>query len=72
MARSDGNSLKKGGAGRKRKPKPLRLVRVEPARDSGIVLVFETGGEEHGWLLEHTTVTEFLALLLRGRMRRGR
>ncbi len=36
------------------------------------MLVFEAGGHEQGWLLERTSLTEFMALLLRGRMRSGR
>lgn len=36
------------------------------------MLVFESGGEERGWLLEHTSMAEFMALMLRGRVRRGR
>jgi hypothetical protein len=32
----------------------------------------EASGQEQSWLLEHTSLLEFFALLLRGRMRKGR
>lgn len=63
---------RKSSVGRKGRPKPLKLVRVEPAKALGIALVFETGGQEHDWILEQTSVAELMALLLRGRMRSGR
>lgn len=78
---SAGRNLKKGGKDgkdgkdvkpRKSGPGKLQLVRVEPAGKKGIYLIFNQDGVEHSWLLEHTSVTEFLALMLRGRMRRGR
>lgn len=75
MVSSDGKNLRKDGKGAKaRKPAQgkLQLVRVEPAGKKGITLIFNHDGEELGWLLEHTSVTEFLALLLRGRMLQGR
>lgn len=72
LARGDDKHPKKDGERSKHKPPSLKLVRVEPSKGSCIVLVFEAGGKEYGWLLEQTSVTEFLALLLRGRMRRGR
>lgn len=72
MARGDGNPQSRIGPGRKRKPGTLKLVRVEPKSRKGILLVFESSGEERGWLLERTSLTEFMALLLRGKMRTGR
>lgn len=62
----------KDGKSRKSGPGKLKLVRVEPAGKKGINLIFSQDGIEHTWLLEHTSVTEFLALMLRGRMLRGR
>lgn len=72
LARRKSNTPAKGGAAPKGRLPTLKLVRIEPGRRKGIVLVFESGGEEREWLLEQTTVTEFLALLLRGRIRNGR
>ncbi len=78
MVHSDGRNLKKAGRDgkvvkpRKSGPGKLKLVRVEPAGKKGINLIFSQDAAEHTWLLEHTSVTEFLALMLRGRMRRGR
>lgn len=81
LVQSDGRNLKRDGKdgkggrdGKSRKPGPgkLQLMRVEPAGKKGIMLIFGQDGQEHRWLLEHTSVTEFLALLLRGRMRKGR
>ncbi|RYZ13917.1 MAG: hypothetical protein EON61_05545 [Alphaproteobacteria bacterium] len=78
MVQSDGRNLKKDGKdGKGGRPRTsgqgkLKLVRVEPAGKKGITLIFSQDGHEHGWLLEHTSVTEFLALLLRGRIQRGR
>lgn len=72
LARGDRTSHSKVGAGRKKKPVALKLVRVEPKSRKGILLVFESGGEEQGWLLAQTSITEFMALLLRGQMRSGR
>ncbi|MEQ1608051.1 MAG: hypothetical protein ABL956_03630 [Hyphomonadaceae bacterium] len=71
MARGEDKPLKKDGAGRKQTPASLRLVRDAPSKRSGVVPVLETGGNEHGWLLEQTSGAEFLALLLRDRMSRG-
>lgn len=54
-------------------PKPkLRLVRTEPAERNGILLVYESHGEEHTWLLEQTSSMEFMALLMQGRFQEGR
>lgn len=72
MVQSDGRNLKKDGKARKSAGGKLQLVRVEPAGKKGITLVFSHDGDEFRWLLEQTSVTEFLALLLRGRMKRGR
>ena len=72
MARDDRASHSKVGAGRTKNPATLILVRVEPKSRKGILLVFESSGEERGWLLEQTSLTEFMALLLRGRMQMGR
>lgn len=81
MVQGDGRNLKKSGTdgkdgkavkARKSRPGKLQLIRVEPAGKKGINLLFSQDGQEHSWLLEQTSVTEFLALLLRGRMRRGR
>lgn len=78
MGHGDGKNLKKDGKdGKGAKPRKsasgkLNLVRVEPAGRKGITLIFSQDGQEHGWLLEHTSVAEFMALLLRGRIRRGR
>ena len=72
MARGDSKAPKRIEPARKRKPAPLKLIRSEPARGNGICLVFDVAGEEHSWLLEQTSVTEMLALMLKGRMRKGR
>ncbi len=54
-------------------PKPtLRLVRTEPAEPGGILLVYESHGKEHTWLLEHTSSMEFMALLMKGQFKQGR
>lgn len=68
--RDDG---KQGNGHRRDKPRDraLTLVRVEPLTGHAINLVFESEGEERAWRLENTSVMEFLALLLRGRMQRG-
>jgi len=50
----------------------LRLVRTEPAGPGGILLVYESHGEEHTWLLEQTSSMEFMALLMQGQFRQGR
>lgn len=72
MARRDAKSPGKNGAGRDGKAAPLKLLRVEAGRRKGILLVFGGEGGERSWLLEQTSVTELLALLLQGRMRKGR
>lgn len=72
MARGDAKSRSKDGTGRKEKPAALKLLRVEPKRRTGIMLVFDSDGEERSWLLEQTSLTELMALLLKGRVRRGR
>lgn len=72
MVQSDGRNQKKTAKSQKSDSGKLTLVRVEPAGKKGINLVFNQSGQEQRWLLEHTSVTEFLALLLRGRMRKGR
>lgn len=57
----------------KTKPKPtLTLVRTEPAGPNGILLVYESDGQEHTWLLEQASSMEFMALLMQGRFRKGR
>ena len=56
-----------------RSPKPtLTLVRTEPAGPNGIMLVYESNGQEHTWLLEQTSSMEFMALLMTGRFNKGR
>jgi hypothetical protein len=60
-----------GGSGRQKVP-TLRLVRTEPAGPDGILLVYESHGEEHTWLLEQTSSMEFMALLMQGRFKKGR
>ena len=60
-----------GGSGRQKKP-TLRLVRTEPAGPDGILLVYESRGKEHTWLLEQTSSMEFMALLMQGRFKKGR
>ena len=81
MVQGGGRNLKKSGTdgkdgkgvkARKSGPGKLQLLRVEPAGKKGINLLFGQDGQEHSWLLERTSVTEFLALLLRGRASRGR
>ena len=47
-------------------------MRVEPAGHNAMDLIFQGGSEEQSWRLENATVAEFLALLLRGKMRNGR
>ncbi len=36
------------------------------------MLVYESHGEEHTWLLEQTSSMEFMALLMQGQFRKGR
>lgn len=72
MARRDVKTPRKTGAGQVRKVLPLKLLRVEAGRQQGILLVFDSEGGECSWLLEQTSVAELLALLLQGRMRKGR
>lgn len=72
MARREAKAPGKNGASRNGKAAPLKLLRVEPGRGKGLLLVFESEGSERSWLLEQTSVTELLALLLQGRMRKGR
>lgn len=50
---------------------PLKLVRTESGVD-GILLVYESDGEEYTWLLEQTSSMEFMALLMQGRFQKGR
>jgi hypothetical protein len=71
MKSGSGSGSQSGGR-RRKADAILKLVRVEPAGKTGLSLVFEGNGEEKSWRLEHTSITEFLALLLRGRMHRGR
>ncbi len=57
----------------RRKPQPtLKLVRTEAAGPDGILLVYESDGQEHTWLLEQTSSMEFMALLMKGRFKKGR
>ncbi len=70
-----GKELRKpsGAGGGRRTPKPtLTLVRTEPAGPNGILLVYESHGEEHTWLLEQASSMEFMALLMKGRFKKGR
>lgn len=60
-----------GVSGRQKIP-TLRLVRTEPAGTDGILLVYESHGEEHTWLLEQTSSMEFMALLMQGQFKQGR
>jgi hypothetical protein len=50
----------------------LKLLRTEPAGPNGILLVYESNGEEYTWLLEQTSSMEFMALLMQGRFKDGR
>ncbi len=50
----------------------LTLVRVEPMKRKGISLIFSSKDGERAWRLENASVMEFIALLLHGRMQRGR
>jgi hypothetical protein len=62
-----------GAGGGRRTPKPtLTLVRTEPAGSKGILLVYESHGGEHTWLLEQTSAMEIMALLMQGRFKDGR
>lgn len=71
--RMKGDSGSERNVGRRRKAdRVLTLIRVEPAGKNGLNLVFDGNGGERAWRLEQTSVAEFLALLLRGRMHRGR
>lgn len=72
MARTRGDGKQGTGRTRRKQRGTLKLVRVEPTADSAIALVFEGEGEEWVWWLENTSATEFLALLLRGRIQHGR
>ena len=58
-------------AGRRAKPS-LKLLRTEPADPNGILLVYESDGEEYTWLLEQTSSMEFMALLMQGQFKQGR
>lgn len=71
MSRKQPGSSGSGGSGRQKLP-TLRLVRTEPAGPDGIMLVYESHGEEHTWLLEQTSSMEFMALLMQGRFKKGR
>ena len=68
----DGGSGGNGGSRRRAADRVLKLVRVEPSGKSAVSLVFLGNGEERVWRLEQTSITEFFALLLRGRMHRGK
>ncbi len=72
VAQRDDGIPRKDGKGARPTRSKLELVRVEPAGRKGLTLIFSQDGEELSWQLAHTSVTEFLALLLRGRMVRGR
>ncbi len=72
VVQRDDGIPRKDGKGARPAPGKLKLVRVEPAGRKGLTLIFSQDGEELSWQLAHTSVTEFLALLLRGRMLRGR
>jgi hypothetical protein len=48
----------------------LHLLRTEVREGEGISLVFASSAGEVSWLLEHTTVAEFFALLLNGTARK--
>lgn len=56
-------------AGGDREPS-LRLLRTEVVGSDGILLVFASPSGEDSWLLEHTTVAEFFALLFNGQARK--
>lgn len=62
------------GARQSRRPlnAPLRLIGTEPAGGHGLRLIFEGDGQAYSWLLDMTSTSELLALLLRGRLRKGR
>lgn len=49
----------------------LRLLRTEVAGPDSVSLVFEGSYGEESWLLENTSLSEFFALLLHGRIRPG-
>lgn len=51
---------------------PLRLIGTEPAGGQGLRLIFEADGRVYSWMLDSTSPSELLALLLRGRLRKGR
>jgi hypothetical protein len=58
---------------RKKPPASLRLTGMQASGRDGVRLVYaEESGEEKSWLLDQTSVLELFALLLRGRMRKGR
>lgn len=57
-----------GEDGRRLRSPTLRLVDAESDRGDGILLVFNRSGHEESWLLDQTSVTEFFALVLEGRM----
>jgi hypothetical protein len=60
------------GAKGQQQKSTLKLVRTEPAGTNGILLVYESHGEEHTWLLEQTSSMEFMALLMQGQFKQGR
>ena len=73
MASKDPKRAARSAQDSRRKPKPtLKLVRTEAAGPDGILLVYESDGEEHTWLLEQTSSMEFMALLMKGRFNKGR
>ncbi len=73
MASKDPKKAARSAQASKRWPKPtLKLVRTEPAGPGAILLVYESDGQEHTWLLEQTSSMEFMALLMKGRFKKGR
>lgn len=73
VASKDPKRAARSAQNSKRRPKPtLKLIRTEPAGPDGILLVYESHGEEHTWLLEQTSSMEFMALLMKGRFKKGR
>lgn len=66
LARKD----KSRGAAHSGHEPSLRLLRTEVVGSDGILLVFASPTGEESWLLEHTTVAEFFALLINGKARR--
>lgn len=63
---------RRGGKAEKSPAITLRLDRVEPMGASRIALIYvDADAREHAWLMEQTSIPEFMALLHNGRLGKG-